>query len=256
MELDWRNMSGRRLASYVFAALVAIMVGAAGRLLEWSLIDRYLLLAGTMMLVVPCLLAWMEHLPAALRVGRRADNFAAARDADIQQRNDAGIYKEYRSIQAQIYTAWVTGEFDDPSALQIAQNKALELVLSMGVRRLSYVCKHPISLVIIEDTGIAFTVARSYGNSNARIRPGMTCQHNMSLETVLDKHTHFHHVAEFQASDRIYYLVALSDVALSPTARSLTEYTAAQYQSIYQFFRVAEALAPPTSVIHDARPES
>jgi hypothetical protein len=223
-------------------ALVGGLLALATILLLFAIGDQSLLTT-----TAPAIVAAVALMSLVMvRRHYRHERECADRDVESAARVDARMYRVYRELQAEIFRRWSGGEFDDPAALGYAKDRALDAILNAEVHRLEHVCKRPISLVAIEDTGTEFIAKRSYGSVGSRITFGMRCPHDTSLVSVLGHYAPFHYVAEFHAAGASYCLVALSDVALTPPVQSLIEGAAARYQGSYQFFRLVEMNTPPS----------
>lgn len=173
-------------------------------------------------------------------------SFEDLRDADVGSRNDAGAFREYRRILAEAHRQWSRGELRTAEAWKTAKNSALALLLNMELLRVTHVCKRVVQLVIVHDADGEFVVKRVEPiQIGSRLRPGMRCHHDTSLDALAETFASHHYSAEFHACGETYHLVALSDAPLSTTARAIVEDAAAHYQGIYQFFRVAAIANPP-----------
>lgn len=232
-------------------ALVAAVL-ASGVALLTSVVESVYAAAGIGGLVLLLLVGiMMSGLPklGSPRGRFHEKDYDAWRNADLESRGDAEVYRRYRALRTELDRAWRGGEFEDAAKRHEAKDNALNAVLDTETRRIAHCCRRPVTLTIVEDTGSDFVARRSSATEiGAQIPRGMTCPHNTALDTVIDRYAAFHYAAEFQVCGQRYFLAALSDdEPFDAAAVSLIEDAATQYQATYHVVRLLSVSTPPAA---------
>jgi hypothetical protein len=213
---------------------------------------------------LPSALVLLIVVAAALRMRMRSSGspppstsnnpFRAELDAHVTERNDLGIFRDYRMFYSEAYRSWIHGEFKDLEVLRTAKENLLNLVIQAETRRLRFLTDDSVSLLVVEETGDTYSVRRSFGDVGLKLRRGMKCPRNTSMDELLKKFAPYNYPAFFSACDRNYFLVALSDTEISVAARSVVEAAAGRYQNMYQFFQLLAVLSPPVVLGSETSP--